>query len=48
MNDQIKEGIITEMDYQMNTLEQILFKEKARVLNAKSPLYEATEVSTKQ
>ena len=44
MNDQIKEGNITEMDYQMNTLEQILFKEKARVLNAKSPLYEATEV----
>ena len=35
---------LNAMDYQMNTLEQILFKEKARVLNAKSPLYEATEV----
>ncbi|HET9276669.1 MAG TPA: hypothetical protein VFN95_00740 [Flavitalea sp.] len=44
INDEIIDGNITEMDYQMNTLEQILFKEKARILNAKSPLYEATEV----
>ena len=28
----------------MNTLEQILFRQKARILNAKSSLYEATEV----
>ncbi len=44
MNGKITEGIITEMDYQMNTIEQILFKQKERVLNAQSPLFEATEV----
>jgi Limiting CO2-inducible proteins B/C beta carbonyic anhydrases len=43
-NNQITEGNITELDYQMNTIEQILFKEKDRVLNAKTPLFEATEV----
>lgn len=32
------------MDYQMNTIEQILVKEKDRILNATIPLYEATEV----
>lgn len=44
INNEIKEGHITEMDYQMNTIEQILFKQKDRVLKAESPLYEATEV----
>lgn len=44
MNNQIEEGNITEMDYQMNTIEQILFKQKDRISNAKTPLYEATEV----
>jgi Limiting CO2-inducible proteins B/C beta carbonyic anhydrases len=44
LNNQITEGYITEMDYQMNTIEQILFKQKERILNAKIPLYEATEV----
>lgn len=44
INNQITEGNITELDYQMNTIEQILFNEKERVLNAKTPLYEATEV----
>lgn len=43
-NNQIVEGNITELDYQMNTIEQILYKKRARVLNAKTPLYEATEV----
>lgn len=32
------------MDYQMNTIEQILYKQKDRILNAKTPLFEATEV----
>jgi hypothetical protein len=32
------------MDYQMNTIEQILFKEKDRVLSAALPIKEATEV----
>lgn len=44
VNNQIAEGNITELDYQMNTIEQILFNEKERVLNAKTPLFEATEV----
>lgn len=44
MNNQITAGNITELDYQMNTIEQILFNEKERVLNAKTPLFEATEV----
>jgi hypothetical protein len=44
MNNQITAGNVTELDYQMNTIEQILFKAKERVLNAKTPLFEATEV----
>lgn len=45
LNNQIVAGNITEMDYQMNTIEQILLQQKERILNAtKSPLYEATEV----
>jgi len=43
-NNQIAAGHITELDYQMNTIEQILFTQKERVLNAKTPLFEATEV----
>lgn len=42
-NNQIAAGTITELDYQMNTIEQILFNQKERVLNAKTPLFEATE-----
>jgi hypothetical protein len=44
IQNQIVGGNITELDYQMNTTEQILFKEKERVLQANSSLYEATEV----
>lgn len=45
LNNQIEAGNITEMDYQMNTIEQILLKQKERILNATtSPLFEATEV----
>lgn len=44
LNNQIIEGNITEMDYQMNTIEQILFKEKERILKSGEPLFEATEV----
>lgn len=43
-NNQIVAGNITELDYQMNTIEQILYREKERVLGASTPLYEATEV----
>ena len=40
----IVEGHVTDLDYQMNTIEQILFREKDRILGAKIPLLEATEV----
>lgn len=43
-NNLIQEGVITELDYQMNTIEQILYKAKDRILPAASPLFEATEV----
>lgn len=44
LNDQITAGNITEMDYQMNTIEQILLQQKDRILSADNHLYEATEV----
>jgi len=44
LSNQIIEGNITEYDYQMNTIEQILFNQKDRILRAETPLYEATEV----
>jgi hypothetical protein len=40
----IMAGQVSEMDYQMNTLEQILLRQKDRILTAISPLHEATEV----
>lgn len=43
-NNEIIPGNITELDYQMNTIEQILFNQQERVLTAKTPLFEATEV----
>jgi hypothetical protein len=43
-NNLIIEGNITNLDYQMNTIEQIVFNEKERILTAKIPLKEATEV----
>lgn len=44
MNNQIVEGHVTDIDYQMNTLEQILFQQKDRIIYAQTPLFEATEV----
>jgi hypothetical protein len=44
LNGEIEEGVLTEMDYQMNTIEQILWREKERITKAKTPLFEATEV----
>jgi hypothetical protein len=44
LNNQIVEGNITEIDYQMNTIEQIFLKQKDRIINAPTPLFEATEV----
>lgn len=43
-NNLISEGNITDLDYQMNIIEQILFNEKERILSADISLKEATEV----
>ncbi len=40
----IKEGEVTDIDYQMNTLEQIMLKSKDRILNAENQVQETTEV----
>lgn len=40
----ITPGTITEIDYQMNTIEQIMLKDKERILSSAVPLIEATEV----
>lgn len=44
LNHQIVAGNVTDMDFQMNTIEQILLNEKERIINARTPLFEATEV----
>ncbi len=44
LNNQLVAGNLSEIDYQMNTIEQILLAQKERIANAQSPLYEATEV----
>ncbi|OYW75650.1 MAG: hypothetical protein B7Z37_12220 [Verrucomicrobia bacterium 12-59-8] len=43
-NDQVTPGHVTDMDYQMNTLEQILLRQKERILGAPNPLLTATDV----
>ena len=40
----IMAGNVTDIDYQMNTLEQILLQENDRIRGSAQPLYEATEV----
>ncbi|CAK0751390.1 LCIB_C_CA domain-containing protein [Gammaproteobacteria bacterium] len=44
INNQIIEGEVTEMDYQMNIIEQIIYQQKNRILNGRIPLLNATEV----
>jgi len=44
LKDEIKEAEMTELDYQQNTLEQILFRSKERVMSSAEPIVEATEV----
>jgi hypothetical protein len=44
INNQIIANNVTELDYQMNTIEQILLSQKSRILNANNNLQEATEV----
>ncbi|APQ15933.1 hypothetical protein [Maribacter hydrothermalis] len=43
-NNKIVKGAITDLDYQMNTIEQILLEQKARILSSEIPIKEATEV----
>jgi hypothetical protein len=44
LNNKIVAGNVTEIDYQMNTIEQILLNQKERISKAETSLYEATEV----
>lgn len=44
LQDKIVENHVSELDYQMNTIEQILFKQKDRISQAENQLKEATEV----
>ena len=43
-NNQIEKGHITDLDYQMNTIEQILLAQKDRILTSEIPIKESTEV----
>jgi len=44
LNNQIEAGNITDLDYQMNTIEQIFLKQADRIKSAKNQIFEATEV----
>jgi hypothetical protein len=41
---QIEHGRVTDLDYQFNTLEQILLAQGPRILDASEPILEATDV----
>jgi hypothetical protein len=44
LKGEIKKGIITDLDYQMNTIEQIFLQQADRIKSAESQIFEATEV----
>ncbi|PKK37128.1 hypothetical protein BWI96_07165 [Siphonobacter sp. SORGH_AS_0500] len=44
LNNQIEAGNFTDLDYQMNTIEQIFLKKADRIKSAANQLFEATEV----
>jgi len=44
LNNQIEAGNVTELDYQMNTIEQIFLKQEDRIKAADNQIFEATEV----
>lgn len=44
LDGNIKPGEVTDIDFQMNTIEQILYNEKARITKSGDPLLTATEV----
>ncbi|MES2480342.1 MAG: hypothetical protein V4561_14755 [Bacteroidota bacterium] len=44
LDNALIKGKMEDLDYQMNTIEQILLNENDRISNAPIPIYEATEV----
>ncbi|HTF06068.1 MAG TPA: hypothetical protein VK826_18690 [Bacteroidia bacterium] len=44
IEDKIKPDHLTVMDYQMNTIEQILLREKERILKSENRIFQANEV----
>jgi hypothetical protein len=44
LKDDIKENDVTELDYQMNSIEQIFLRSQQRIKQADNPMKEATEV----
>ena len=44
LNGSIQDGVITDLDYQQNTIEQIFHRQEDRILTASNPLLEATAV----
>lgn len=44
LNDEIIDGYISSLDFQMNTIEQIFLHSKERIKNAGNKIFEATEV----
>jgi hypothetical protein len=44
LNGSIQEGMISELDYQQNTIEQIFHRQEDRILTSSNPLIEATHV----
>jgi len=44
LNGAIQEGMISELDYQQNTIEQIFLRQEDRILTSSHPLLEATTV----
>ncbi len=44
LKNEIVAGNISEIDYQMNTIEQLFLKQESRIKSAENQLYEATQV----
>lgn len=44
LNNEIEKENVTDLDYQMNTIEQIFLKQADRIKSADSQIFEATEV----
>ncbi|HNU41532.1 MAG: hypothetical protein UZ12_BCD005002082 [Bacteroidetes bacterium OLB12] len=44
LKNEIQHGAVTDLDYQMNTIEQIFLKQADRIKSASNQIFEATEV----